>query len=293
MTIIVNPVAGRGDGREYMKRIKGLALRKKGVLRVLATEYPGHGTKLAQSEVDRGAREIVIVGGDGTISEVVNGVVGHPVTIGIVPVGTGNDFARSLHLPLRNPEGAWNVIESGTVRRLDVGECDQKYFISSFGIGFPVQAVEAMRRMRLLRGSGAFLVGVLRALLELKAVSARIEIDGTTMEKDCAMVLVQNTPFLGGGLRIAPKALLDDSLLDVVVVEALERLNVLVNLPKVYRGLHENHPKFSAFRAKKVVISSRTRLRTMHDGEVGGSTPAQIRVHPGALQVIAGTGRWG
>ena len=113
MTIIANPTAGRGDGREYLKQIKGFA-EKGGVNHeLLVTRYPGHASKLARNVAEAGARLIVVLGGDGTISEVVNGVLGHKLSLGIVSVGTGNDFARTLHLPLRDPQQAWNVIETG------------------------------------------------------------------------------------------------------------------------------------------------------------------------------------
>jgi diacylglycerol kinase (ATP) len=230
------------------------------------------------------------LGGDGTISEVVNGVVGHQLSLGVVSVGTGNDFARTLRLPLRNPQQAWNVIQAGGTRRLDLGECDGRYFISSFGVGFPVDAIRATGRIRFLKGSAAFLLGVVRALWRLQSVPIRIEFDDSSIEKNCALVLVQNTPYLGGGLCVAPRASVDDGFLDVVVVETLGRLRVLANLPRVYRGRHEKHPKFSAFKAKKVIISSREKLRTMCDGDVRGCTPSRITVHPGALKVIVGNG---
>jgi YegS/Rv2252/BmrU family lipid kinase len=228
------------------------------------------------------------LGGDGTISEVVNGALGHRLSLGIISVGTGNDLARTLHLPLRNPQQAWNVIQTGITRRLDLGECNGRYFISSFGMGFPVEAIRATSRTKFCKGSAAFLLGVLRALWRLEPIVVQIKFDDCSIEKDCALVLVQNTPYLGGGLCVAPQASVDDGFLQVVVVESLGRLRVLANLPRVYRGRHENHPKFSAFKAKKVIISSREKLKTMYDGDLGGYTPSRITVHPGALQVIVG-----
>ncbi len=289
MRIIANPTAGRGDGQEYLKQIKGLAQRKSVSLEILITRYPGHAAELAQRAAEAGAEIVVVLGGDGTISEVVNGLAGASVTLGIISVGTGNDFARSLQLPVRNPQRAWDVIETGITTQLDIGECDGRYFISSYGVGFPVEAIKATSRTLLFKGSVAFFLGVLKALWRLQSIPVRIEIGEFSIEKDCAFVLVQNTPYLGGGLRVAPRALLDDGFLDVVVVEALGRLQILANLPKVYRGRHENHPRFSAFKAKKVIISSREKLQTMCDGELGGYTPSSIRVHSSALQVIVGS----
>ena len=290
MTIIANPTAGRGDGQEYLKQIKELAQKGGTGHEILVTRYPGHASKLARSAAEAGSQLIIVLGGDGTISEVVNGVVGHRLSLGVVSVGTGNDFARTLRLPLRNPQQAWNVIQGGGTRRLDLGECDGRYFISSFGVGFPVDAIRATGRIRFLKGSAAFLLGVVRALWQLQSVPIRIEFDDSSIEKNCALVLVQNTPYLGGGLCVAPRASVDDGFLDVVVVETLGRLRVLANLPRVYRGRHENHPKFSAFKAKKVIISSPEKLRTMCDGDLRGCTPSRITVHPGALKVIVGNG---
>ncbi|HUV14554.1 MAG TPA: diacylglycerol kinase family protein [Acidobacteriota bacterium] len=289
MTIIANPIAGRGDGREYLNQIKGLAQERGVNLEVLVTRYPGHAGELAQRVAAEGTQILIVLGGDGTISEVVNGIAGSDVTIGIISVGTGNDFARSLQLPVRNPRKAWEVIQTGITTQLDLGECDGKYFISSYGVGFPVEAIKATSRIVFFKGSIAFFLGVLKALWRMQSVRVQIEIDESSIETDCAFVLVQNTPYLGGGLRVAPRALLDDGLLDVVVVEALGRLDVLANLPRVYRGRHEKHPRFSAFKAKKVIISSREKLQTMCDGELGGYTPSSIRVHSNALQVIVGS----
>ena len=292
MTIIVNPTASRGDGREYLKQIKSLTQKRGVSLKVLLTRYPGHASKLAERAAQAGAEIVIVLGGDGTISEVVNGVAGAGVTLGIISVGTGNDFARSLRLPIKNPREAWNVIETGITRQLDLGECNGRYFISSYGVGFPVEAVKATSRSIFFKGSTAFLLGVLKALWRMQPVRVRIEMDESSIEEDCAFVLVQNTPYLGGGLRVAPRALLDDGFLDVVVVEALGRLNVLANLPRVYRGRHENHPRFSAFKAKKVIISSREKLQTMCDGELWGHT----LFHQGSLERITGNCRkakWG
>lgn len=289
MTIIANPLAGRGDGWDYLKQLKDLVEKKRCRLEVSVTQFPGHASELARTAVERGVERVIVLGGDGTISEVVNGVVGSDVTLGIISVGTGNDVARSLGLPVGNLARAWDAIEVGVTSKLDIGECDGRYFVSSFGVGLPVEAIKAMAGNKLIKGSPAFLLGVLKALWHMEPVRLRIEVDKAVVEKPCALVLVQNTAYVGGGLRVAPSATLEDGLLDVIVVEALGRLDLLRNLPKVYRGQHEKHPKFSAFKSEKVVISSPEKLRTMCDGELVGYTPARIKVYPRALRMIIGT----
>jgi YegS/Rv2252/BmrU family lipid kinase len=227
------------------------------------------------------------MGGDGTVSEVVNGLAGSEVKIGIIPVGTGNDIARSLHLP-KKVDKCLEVILEGETKRIDVGCDGQRRFVSLLGLGFPSMVAEEANRLRFLRGPAVFCVALYKVLLRMRAYTLQITLDDVELELDCTSVLIQNTPFTGGGLLIAPGAQMDDGYLDVVLVDNISRLSLMVTVPRVYKGKHLCHPNFAHYRAKQVHIHSHERLDTMIDGDVWGVTPVHVEIEPKSVCVIVG-----
>ncbi len=255
--------------------------------RIAVTAGPGHAAELAGEAVKSGERLVVAVGGDGTVSEIATGLVESQVALGVVALGTGNDLARSLGLPLRNVCRSLDVIQCCRTRRVDLGRIDKRYFVSLFGVGFPAQVAARANRMRFLTGTSAFLVSVCRQIRHMRAVPLRIDIDGLIIECRCSSVLIQNTPYTGGGLRIAPAAKVDDGELDVVVVDDIGKMDLLWNLPRVYRGRHLGHRHFRTFRCRSVEIQSKEALEGTLDGDAFGSTPVRVEVCPGALRIIS------
>jgi len=252
----------------------------------LITERSGHATELASRVVASGTRRVIVAGGDGTISEVVNALAGTEVEMGIVAIGTGNDVARTLNLPYNDVARAAHIAVTGRVRRIDLGRERGRFFVSSVALGFASDVVEQSNRPSWLRGSATFFVAVHRALRQLKTIRVVLELDGIARELDCVSVLVQNTAYTGGGLRIVPGASMDDGLLDVAVIGPIGKLSLVANFPRLYRGTHSNHPQFALSRARKVRVETEAPVPKMLDGDIWGSSPLEAEVVRQAVKVV-------
>lgn len=286
MMIIANPRAGHDSGRGNIERLRELIRRRGLDCAVVPTEGPGHATELARVFAGSNGSRLAVMGGDGTISEVAQALVGSDVELGVLSVGTGNDVARSLGLPLNDLEAALDVAADGRPRAIDVGRERDRHFISVLGVVFPALVASEANRLRFPRGPAAFFVAVYKALHRLRAVPLTIELDSGRLERECVAVMVQNTPFTGGGLHMSPTAKVDDGLLDVVVVDRIGRFDVMINFPKIYKGRHFEHPSFSLYRSRSVTIRSTEPLEKMFDGELCGWTPVEATVVAGGLKIV-------
>ncbi len=283
----MNPEAGRGKAGRYIEPLCNHLRRRGQDYELFETTCGGHATDLAREAVRTGCRRLVVVGGDGTVSEVANGVNGWEVEVGIVSVGTGNDFARSLGLPCGDLYSAVDLALTGRAREIDLGREGDRCFVSVLGFGFPSLVARETNRARYMSGSAAFLFGLCRALNRLKPSMARIELDDRVLELDCVAVLVQNTPYCGGGLMIAPGARPDDGFFDVAILRRIGRLDLIMNIPRIYRGRHLGHPSFAVYRSRAVKIESQPALPKMFDGDIYGTTPVDAKVLDRRLKVIA------
>lgn len=285
MMIIANPRAGHGRGERNVRRLRE-AIRRRGYdCTPVPTERPGHAMELARRAADAGHARVAVMGGDGTISEVVNGLVGSDTELGIVPMGTGNDVARSLRIPRGDLDAALDLAIQGETRPVDVGRERDRHFISVLGVGFPAIVADEANSFTRLRGSAAFFVAVYKALHRLRPIPLTIGLDERTLAMECVAVMVQNTPYTGGGLKMAPDAVVDDGELDVVVVADIARTDLMVHFPRVYSGHHLDHPAFSAHRARRVRVETAEELPKMFDGDLCGWTPLDADVIPGGIRI--------
>lgn len=267
-----------------------LELRPDAELRV--TRRRGEATDLAATARDAGFSRVVAVGGDGTIQEVVNGVLAHadPVEIGIVPVGSGNDLARSLRLPF-DPAEAWTAALGRATRPLDVaratnGAGEERWFSSAGGVGFDAQVAAAMvDRRGWQSGRAGYLLTTLSQLRRFENRSVRLTIDGEVFSKRVLLVAVANGEYYGGGMRIAPGARADDGRLDICVVGDVSRFTALRQLGNLYRGTHVNHPAVSMHAGSVLAIEGDPGTRIHLDGEPFGTLPLRIVLAHGVMRV--------
>ncbi len=287
MKIIANPRAGHKRGARAIKELRLLLKAKEVKHELFETQYPGHATELAQRLIEKGAPRIIIFGGDGTISEVVNATVNSEIELGIISVGTGNDLARSLSLPYNKPEKALEVILTGGPTKIDVGWEQDRCFISTLGLGFPAIIAQEANKMKYLKGSPAFFIATYKAISRLRSVPVRITLDDAILNVNCSSILIQNTRFCGGGLLMAPAARVDDGLFDVVVVNDIVKVDLMLIFAKIYSGRHLNHPKFSLYRSRSVRIDTPINLSKMFDGDIYGQTPVNAKVLRGAATIIS------
>lgn len=290
--VILNPTAGRV--RRYpcvvddLLRLPGAELRR--------TRRPGHATLLAREAAREGCSPVVVAGGDGTVHEVVNGLLPEsggvpPAPLALVPLGTGNDLARSLGVPME-PHDALRVLGAGRVRRVDVlravtGGCERH--VVNFAIGGFAGDVadrvtpEARRRW----GGLLYLRAIAQGLPALRRYRTRLVVDGETLPPlDLLAIIVANGRRVGNGIPVAPRAEMDDGRLDVVAVRGDVPARVPLTVVRVLAGRHLAAPGVLWRRARRVEIRSEPTMPMNADGQALGSAPATFRVLPGALPVL-------
>jgi YegS/Rv2252/BmrU family lipid kinase len=287
---IVNPNSAHGKAASAWAKARAFL---PGGVEELTTRSPGHAIELVRAAINAGAKTIVAVGGDGTINEVVNGFfedgreISHEVRLGIIPYGTGSDFARTLRLPL-DPKRAAAVIHPGEPKWVDIlkvaytrddGFSALRYSINitSLGMGGIVAA----------RAKRSYLLATLQTALTFRGNSVRLTIDGTrTVEERISNVAVGNGQYHGAGMRLCPGASISDGLLDVTVVRYLSLFELLKGIPTLYNGDILKHPKVKAYRAKHVQAASTETVLIEVDGEPLGRLPIEIWIVPKAIRVL-------
>jgi len=292
ITVIVNPAAGRGSARHWIGELEvRLSLAIQSTHRIISwqiieTSCPGDATELAREAVRGGANIVAAAGGDGTIGEVVNALVGTDVALGVIPMGTGNDFARSLGIGNDVDKAIYNLLE-GVPIAIDVGRTQGRYFVNVAGCGFDaVVAKRVNRGFQSLRGTSAYIAAVLQSLLSYRATQIRLTLDNEVIETKAMLCSIANARYYGGGMRIAPDAMLTDGLYDICLLEEVGKIEFLRTFPKVFKGRHTTHPAVRMLRSKYVKVESDRPLPVLVDGEIVGTTPAEFEMLPGGLNII-------
>jgi len=296
--VIVNPVAGAHSTRRKWRLISKLLSRVGLSFDFEYTEGVGHAIELARLAASDGYRCLVAVGGDGTVNEVANGILhstnAATTALGIVSTGTGSDFIRSVGIP-RDYATACSALTSSKRLTIDVGVVEyqregqtlQRFFVNTAGTGFDAAVVKETERLpKFFGGTVPYVAGLLRTLLVYKNKPVVVRAGGEVESGRVLNVVVANGGYLGGGMHIVPQAELDDSLLDVAIIGDMGKLELLKELPKVYKGTHVNHPKFKMKKAANVTIESPEPMLVYADGELLGELPASFWVMPAALSIV-------
>ena len=290
--VIVNPAAGGGRALRSVSWLRE-RLERRPEARLEVTRRAGDAEAMAADAARRGHDRVIAIGGDGTVQEVVNGLLCNAVaaSMGIVPVGSGNDLARSLGLPSDLPS-AWRLAVGHAMRSIDVARATngvgaQRWFASAGGIGFDAQVAAAMASRRGWHaGRAGYLLTTLAELRRFENRRVELSVDGVSATRDVLFVAIANGAYYGGGMRIAPSALPDDGRLDVCLVGDVSRLTVLRQLPNLYRGTHVEHPAVE-MRTGSLVEVDGVRTRIHLDGEPFGELPLRVSLSHRVLAVAA------
>ncbi|WP_369198183.1 diacylglycerol kinase [Streptomyces djakartensis] len=290
ITLFVNPTAGRGRGARAAQPAAS-ALRAAGFsVRTVLGEDAEDALARVRAAVAAGTGALVAVGGDGMAHLALRAVAGTPTPLGLVAVGTGNDFARALGMPVRQPAAAGRMIadalKGGRIRDIDLGQVGDRWFGTVLACGFDSRVNDRGNRMRWPAGRLRYDLAMIAELAGLRPVPYRIRLDdGEALEVEATLVAVGNGPSYGGGMRICPGADLTDGLLDVTVVGHCSRRTLLRVFPGVYRGTHVEHPKVAVLRAARVEIAA-DGVTGYADGEALGALPLSVRCVRGGVRVV-------
>jgi YegS/Rv2252/BmrU family lipid kinase len=287
---IVNPVAGHGRGARLARTIAREFEAVGMILEVAVTPGPGEAARLAAGAVDDGHTTILAVGGDGTANEVANGMIGSDAALALYPIGRGNDLSRSLGYPRgrrRRKLPQWLVTDAKR-RTIDVGEMNGRLFLNATGVGIDGHVAQRVRASERVVGRRlAYLVGSVVSIATYRPQRMQVALDGEGRSGRFLTVVSSNGRFFGGGMNPAPRALLDDGWLDVMVAGDLSRASSIAALVRIYFGKHENGTTVVTQRAREVEIDLEREQPIQLDGEVATTDHLRVGIRPAALTVLA------
>ena len=301
ITVIINPFSNRGDSRHQLdlglQRLASSGLD----LNIQLSEHRGHAVELAFAAAQRGAPIVVAAGGDGTVNEVANGILraaegtegAAPTTLGVLPVGSGNDFSGGLGMDKGVDEAIYRL-QRGFTRVIDAAYVEPeahppRYFVNIMGAGFDARVNIEAHKIKRLRGFSIYLAAIVKTIaIYYYTPRVSIRFNGEVHELQMLMVLIANGPRLGGGFLAAPHSQHDDGLFDICLVRKASRLEMLRMIPRFMRGKHLNHPKVLMARAPKVEIESPDGFPCQADGEMLGYDVRRLTVSiiPKRLRII-------
>lgn len=327
MMLIINPEAGGGRPLKIWNEIKAELEDNCIEYEYVKTKEPREAVGLAEQASKDGYRTVVAVGGDGTVFEVVNGLMLLPgerrAALGVIPCGKGGDFCRTPGIP-RDLGNAVALLASGSKRTIDVGRMTYQesgaertgYFANITGLGFDAEVTQFANNVpdgiaKIMGGTPVYLYSLLATFITYKERDISLEVDGKAVRAAAMSIVCANGQYFGGKMWVAPEAKLDDGLFDILiagagygypVIEAppgepgparsfsrrvIAKVKMLQNIPRLFKGRHLKDPSFVLMRGKSIKVSSRDRLLVQSDGEVVGRAPFTAEIIPAALDIIA------
>lgn len=264
--VIVNPAAGKGKTLRKLPLLKEIAARIESKFEYFITEGPYHAARISD-RIHKLYDGIIAFGGDGTANEVINGLAGTDTPLGLIPIGTGNDFARSINVP-RRIERALQIIQDYKTRIIDLGTIGERVFLNGVGVGFDGYVNLKSKSIKFFKGSLSYLYGVFSSLAFWKAIPMQIEIDDKLLPtKRSFLFAVGNGWSVGGGLILTPNAVLDDQAFDVCHIDDVSIGKILLNFGRLKTGTIGDVREVTLAKAKKIRIRSEYPLPTHFDGE--------------------------
>ena len=283
--ILVNPASGGGKALQRVEPVARI-LRDTGaevrVVHSLGIEHSVEEVALAA----KNGEQMVACGGDGMLASVAAAVIDNGVSLGVIPSGRGNDFARQLRLLEASPQETAHTLLEGEATPVDVIRVGEKIVLGSVYAGVDSLASELVNGAHWLPGSLQYPYAAVRSLLTYKPTRYTVTVDGSTVVVEAFSVVVANSGYYGKGMHIAPFAAVDDGQLDVIVIPKASRFTLIRLMPKLYEGTHVERKDVLSFRGASVQVSSKDRVAAFGDGEPLMDLPVSAEVVPGGLSVL-------
>ena len=294
VSMFVNPIAGRGRAVRRLQRIKTLFAESGVVISVVESRSAGDIEMAVAESVKAGARKVIVAGGDGSVHEAVNGILqaGSNASLGIVPTGTGNDFAKACGVP-PDWEHATRLLTErlaagAPTRTIDVGRMNDRYFANGAGIGFDAKATRIAESIRLPIGNLVYLLAILRCMYDGIATPELVIQSGDDIWRGpVTLVSISNGPWAGGMFHIAPMANNADGVLDLLLAKPVSRTRIFSLLPRLIQGRHMNEPEIVHHLVRTVNVTAAAAVESHLDGELQPpQTHFEIEVLPAALNLL-------
>jgi YegS/Rv2252/BmrU family lipid kinase len=301
--VIVNPNAGSGKGEKDWRKISLILAAGQISFVHVFTKSQKHAIGLTRDSISDGYRKFIVVGGDGTMNEVVNGIFTQDmcptadITLALITVGTGNDWGRMFGIP-RSYEEAVQIICNRKVRLQDAGMVEyfhgtvreRRYFLNIAGLGFDAVVVKRTnaQKEKGRKGRALYFINLLRCLLLYRHTSTEVEIDGRKLSQDVFTISIGIGRYSGGGMMQTPLAMPDDGLFDMTIVKKIRKGDILLSLKKLYDGSILEHPKIEGFTGKVILIDSDPLIHLEADGESLGHSPIRLEIIPKSINIVYG-----
>jgi len=299
--VIVNPNAGKRKGEKDWTEISNLLKKHNLSFHSVFTQYSGHAVEITKKSIRNGYRKIIVVGGDGTMNEVVNGVFlqkycpSFQIVLAMITVGTGNDWGKMFGIPMEYEKSIkiicnYNVIhqDAGVVYFYQGIERSKRYFINIAGLGFDAVVVKRTNFQKQKGRSGKilYMLNLLRSLISYKSTSVEVDIDGFRIKNQVFTISIGIGKYSGGGMMQTPEAIADDGLFDITVLKKIKKGNLILSLKKLYNGTILEHPNIENFRGKIIKIDSDPLIHLETDGESLGHSPIEFRILTKSIGVV-------
>ncbi len=299
--VIVNPNAGIGKARKDWVQISGLLSRRGLNYLALFTDGPNHAIDLVANHIGKGFRQVIVVGGDGTMNEAVNGIFKQQcvpttaISLGMISVGTGNDWGRTFNIPT-DYEKAIAVLKAGNSMLQDAGTVsyynddkkEERFFINMAGLGFDGLVAQKTNADKMKGKSNPllYLANLVSSLFSFKSCGARVVVDGEELKEKMFSISIGIGKYNGGGMKQAPDAKPDDGLFDITLIKDMTKLSVVANVARLYNGTIKKHKKVQGLTGKKVIVESDQPILLEADGESLGHSPFEFNIIPQSIRVV-------
>lgn len=284
---IINPSAGKGTGLLLLPRIEQLWTANNTAYALRITENHEDIAKAAQDAIAAGATEVGIVGGDGTVLAVINGLMNSMLPIGIIPCGTGNDFIRAAAPDMTAESALAALMNLNGPRAFDLGHSNFGFFLNVASVGIDACiALRAQHLKKYIKGPAIYLIASLIEIIRFRPEALKVTMDGVVIEEPLTLVAIANGRYYGAGMPIAPNASLDDGSYEVIVAKHAGKLRLLRLLPRLLKGSHIFEPEVRIYRCQEIEIKSEKMLLVNHDGELSESNYLKADMHAAKINVF-------
>lgn len=282
--VVANPASGSTGLEDILNDVIDFLNDKKYKYEVFLTTKKHNAWKTVEKNFDPSFTDLLIIGGDGTINEAINGLK-YDVPVSIIPNGTGNDFVKNYPVG-KSTYDYLKVLDKGAIHTIDLGLCNGRKFVNGVGIGFDGQIVaDMLRKKSFLKGPTKYYYYVLRILASYKARRFKFVQDKSTYEKDLILLCVANGTTFGGSFKLTPDAEINDTILDVCEIGKISGLRRFLNIHRLKEGTHDRLPEVKLSRCKHLTVDENPHLEAHIDGEYFGHPPFEFGVLPNALRI--------
>jgi len=267
MLFIVNPKAGNGHALDVVKNIKEICNLNKINYSIELTKYPEHATYIANNNKNK-FEKIIAVGGDGTLNEILNGIIDGKAALGVLPCGTGNDFAKTIYKDIKNVNNIITSLINAESKRCDIGKCNNKYFINIASVGIDAEIAHKVQRgKKIFKGKASYLFHLANTLIKYQSKKLNITVDNINIETDTLLTTISNGKYYGGGIMPTPNADIFDGKFDICHIRKMNKIKIPFLLNKYIKGKHKDFKEVNFYKAKIVKIQSENPFAVNLDGE--------------------------